>query len=168
LLIKSHRQERLSRAYIQAIAAYCGLSYLSRETDYGLDLSLYEVAIQDGYYAETGYQLDVQVRSTTAASLDNEHVRYDLKVKTYNDLRPVQILVPRLLVVYVLPEDEAEWLSWSEEHLILRRTAYWLSLAGKPEVKNKRTVRLAIPRANVFSVEGLRSLMKRVREGGIL
>jgi hypothetical protein len=168
LLTKPHRQEALSRAYVQAVAAHCGLSYQTRGTDSGLDLSLYEVALQEGHYAETGYQLDVQLRSTTAASIDKEHVRYDLDVNTCNTLRPVQVLVPRLLVVYVLPEDEAEWLSCSEEQLILRRTAYWLSLAGRPAVKNKRTVRVAIPRGNVLSVKGLQGSITRVREGATL
>src|SRR6266851_1720211 len=108
LLTKPHRMEALSRAYVQAVAARCGLSYQTRSTDYGIDLTLYEVAVQYGRYAETGYQLDIQLRSTTAASVAEDHVHYDLKVKTYNDLRPVQIFVPRLLVVYVLPENEAE------------------------------------------------------------
>ena len=72
---------------------------------------------------------------------------------------------PRLLVLLVLPEDEADWLSQSPEQLILRRCAYWHSLVGSAPTTATSTVRITIPRENVFSVEAIRTLLANVREG---
>jgi Domain of unknown function (DUF4365) len=70
----------------------------------------------------------------------------------------------RLLVLVVFPGDETLWTSQSEEQLLIRGCAYWLSLQGHPAAENKRTVRLNIPRSNVFSVEGVSTLMDRMRK----
>ena len=40
MLIRTHRQESLSRAYIQAIASRCGLNCSFREFDYGIDVTV--------------------------------------------------------------------------------------------------------------------------------
>jgi hypothetical protein len=169
LLTKPHRQEALSRAYIQAVAARCGLSYQLRGTDYGIDLSLHEIVVQAGHYREAGHQLDIQLRSTATVSIGATDVRYDLEVRAaYNVLRDAQVRNPRVLVLYVFPEEEGEWLTCSEEQTVLRRSANWLSVVGKPSVQNRRTIRVAIPRTNLFSVEGLQGLLKRLREGEVL
>jgi hypothetical protein len=43
MLIKSHRPESLSRAYIQAIAGRCGMNCSLRDFDYGIDVTLHEI-----------------------------------------------------------------------------------------------------------------------------
>lgn len=59
----------------------------------------------------------------------------------------------------VLPEDEAMWLNQTEEVLLLRRWAYWLSLRGASGRSARRTARVFIPRANVFTPEAPQRLM---------
>jgi hypothetical protein len=75
---------------------------------------------------------------------------------------------PRILVVLVMPEDEALWLTQTPEELTLRRCAYWISLKGQLTTTAVRTIRIGIPLAQVFSVEAVTRLMERVREGGEL
>src|SRR4051794_13414078 len=114
-MTRNQRQEALSRAYVQAIAARAGLGHTPRANDYGIDLSLHEVIRRGSRYCESGTVLDVQVKSTTRASRDATAVRYDLEVKSYDDLRDPEARNPRILVVVVFPKDPAEWLSQSEE-----------------------------------------------------
>jgi hypothetical protein len=109
-------------------------------------------------------QFDVQVKSTTRANVTESEVRYDLEVKNYDDLREPGDNCPRILVVLVLPEDEAQWLSQSVEELILRHCAYWICLEGYPATTATTTLRIAIPRSAVFSVEAVRAILVRVRE----
>ena len=90
--------------------------------------------------------------------MTDSEVRYDLDIRTYDDLRVPGTLCPRLLLVLVLPENEAEWVSQTPEELTVRRCAYWLSLEGFPEVAVARSIRVPIPRANVFSAEAVRNL----------
>ncbi len=165
MLIRSHRQESLSRAYIQAIAARCGLNCSFRAFDYGIDVTLHEIQQRDGRYVETGFNLDIQAKSTYAATLNDTHVLYDLDVKTYDDLRDPNVGTPRILVLLVQPETEGEWTNETEEELRVRRCAYWLSIKGREPTTNTSTIRILIPKANRFSIESLQGMIERVRNG---
>ncbi len=65
----------------------------------------------------------------------------------------------------LLPGVEKDWIIQDEDGLTLRKCAYWMSLRGMPATPNVSTVRLAMPRANVFSAAALRELMDKVRAG---
>ena len=120
---RSQRQEALSRAYVRAVAAQAGLICGEPEQDFGIDLCLRAVRRRGRRYTDVGGQLDLQVKSTTQANVGANHVAYDLSVKNYDDLRESGDNCPRILVVLVLPDDEAQWLSQSPEELILRHCA---------------------------------------------
>jgi len=49
--------------------------------------------------------------------------------------------------------------------LILRLCAYWLSLRGFEATTATSSVRLFIPREQVFSVDALHDLMRRLTQG---
>lgn len=159
MLTRAHRQEALSRAYVHAVAAHCGFACSGRELDYGIDLTVYGIRRVGSRYSESGVTLDIQAKSATGATLTGSHVLYDMEVKAYDDLRDPAVLRPRLLVLLVLPDDEVAWTEHTEDHLLLRRCAYWMSVRGMPATANVTTVRVAIPRTNLFSPDGLRRLM---------
>lgn len=165
-MTRNQRQEALSRAYVQAVAARAGLSHTPRATDYGIDLALHAVARRGSRYVETGMVLDVQVKSTTRAGTEPDAVVYDLDVNSYDDLRDPAAHNPRILVLVVFPPDPADWLTQTEEGLTIRRCAYWLSLEGREPTRRVRTVRLRIPRGNVFSPTALRSILGHLHVRG--
>ncbi len=165
LLTKQHRQEALSRAYVLAIAARCGMGFSTPSPDYGADLTLNEIEVRGNWRLESGFKIDIQAKSTTRAQIRRSHVRYDLEVKAYEYLRDLQAACPRILVVLVLPENEAEWSSQTESESVLRRCAYWLSLRGWPRATQRKTVRVTLPRANVFSIDGLQTLVAAFKRG---
>ncbi len=165
MLIRSHRQESLSRAYIQAIASRCGLNCSFREFDYGIDVTVHLIQRRDNRYVETGFNIDIQAKSTYGAIVTDTEVLYDMEVKTYDDLRDPDVGTPRILALLVQPEVEADWTAMTEEELMLRRCAYWLSVKGKEPTTNTSTIRVSIPRVNRFSVEALQGIMERVRNG---
>ena len=154
----------MCRAYVQAIAGRCGLSSSFRDFDYGIDMTLHDIRRRDRRHMESGFKLDVQAKSTTADSLSDAHLLYDLAVNNYDDLRDPHVGCPRILVVMVLPEQEGQWIAQTEEQFLLRRCAYWLSLRGLGPTPNRKTARLEIPRKNVFSVDVLQTLMDKVRK----
>lgn len=165
MLIKSHRQESLSRAYIQAIAGRCGMNCSLRDFDYGIDVTLHEITLRKNRYVETGFNLDVQAKSTGNAVLHEEHIQFDLAVKNYDDLRDSDVGTPQILVVLVMPAEEAQWTTMTEDQLLLRKCAYWLSLKGREATTNTDSIRVDIPRANLFSMEALHAMMQRIRLG---
>lgn len=67
----------------------------------------------------------------------------------------------------LVPENPAHWLDCSQEQLVLRRCAHWMSLAGAPPTANERSVTVYVPRANLFTVESLSGLMRTINEGGV-
>lgn len=162
-MIWSHRQEDFSRAYVQAIVAQAGMIVGTAAQDYGIDLSIKLLARRANRVMDSGYRLDVQLKSTSSFSADNEHVLYDLEVRNYDDLRITVTATPRILVVLLVPEAVTEWTEQTEQQLSLRRCAYWLSLRGWPATANTSTVRLRIPRTQMFSVSALHKLAEQVQ-----
>lgn len=87
-----------------------------------------------------------------------------MDVDTYNDFRTAEADCPRILAVLILPATESEWLNQSPEELCLHHCAYWLSLKGLAAIKATSTIRLTIPRSNVFSADAVRTLLQRAKE----
>jgi hypothetical protein len=164
-MTRNHQQEALTRVYIQAVAARCGMSVSYRDYDYGIDVTLHDIQHQGGEYTETGWKLDIQAKSIVNPRMTRNAVHYDLRVETYEALRRETIGMPRILVLFILPQDEKAWLDLTEEALLIRKAAYWLSLEGMNPTPNKSMVRIEIPRRNLFSPTGLRGIMERIQKG---
>ena len=167
MLTEQHRQEALSRAYIQAVTGKLGMSCSFANFDYGIDLTINDIVELDGHFVESGFRLDIQAKSSVNAEVEKDFVTYKLEVKAYDTLR-VETQVPRILVLLVLPTQESQWVDQDEERLILRKCAYWISLKGRGPITNQARITIRIPRTNLFAVEGLRSIMEMVKQGGDL
>lgn len=168
VLTRNHRQEGLCRAYIQAVAAQCGMSASTPYPDYGIDMTLNEIELSQGIHSESGYRLDVQAKSATRVGRVEGVIRYDLDLRSYDVLRRPAPGSPRMLVVLLLPRDESRWCSQTEDQLVLRHCAYWISLRGWSPSVNRRSVRLSIPAAQMFSPDALRTIMGRIKTGETL
>ena len=166
MLPRNQRQEALSLAYVRVVAAQAGVMCSELDDDFGIDLCLRAVDGETGHFFDSGDQLDVQVRSTTRAGETASGITYDLDVRTYNLLRSDRPRCPRILVLLVLPVDESQWLTQSPEALSLQGCAYWLSLRGAEPSEARSSIRVTLPRENLFSVESLQSLMTLVQHGG--
>lgn len=173
MITLNHQMESLARAYIQAVVGRCGMMCSRSEFDYGIDVKVQDVSVRMDHhggivvprYIESGHTLAFQAKSTTEAIIEETTVVYDLEAKTYNDLQDPDAGEPRFLVLLVLPEDQDEWLNITEEQLSLRRCVYWHSLKGQPFTTNTSTIRIRIPRTNIFDVDALRTMMERRRNG---
>jgi hypothetical protein len=163
-MTREHRQEALSRAYIRAVAALAGVTVCEMDNDYGIDLGLRMILTRENRRRDGSLQLDIQLKSITRANVTDDHVVYDLEVENYRDLRSTEPGCPRILVVLVLPQDEADWLGQSAQELTIRHCAYWMSLRGLPDSTAVSTVRVALPTANIFSVLAVQQIMQQLRE----
>ena len=88
-----------------------------------------------------------------------------MKLKNYDDLRPTDVLVPRILIVVLVPGSLTDWLNHSEQELAMRNCGYWLSLRGEPATNNTTNVTVNIPRASQFRVAELERIMQRIGSG---
>ena len=162
LLAASDKKEGLSLVYVKALATRVGFLTSVPEPD----RDSVDLRIQAGGPLRPA--LDLQLKAT--ANLGESQARelpFRLSVKNYDDLRN-RTQTPRLLVVLELPKDESRWMTVTDEELILRRRAYWLSLQqGYEEVAGQQTVTVHIPKHNVFDTDTLRRLIEQSRKGEI-
>ncbi len=163
MMTREDRQEALSLAYIHAVAAMCGMTHSTRSKDYGLDLTLYEVGQSHNQFVESGLSIEVQVKSTTNVVQTRKSIGFDLAVRAYNLMR-FETSQIRLLAVMVLPHNDADWIRQTHKKLELRHSMYWMSLRGFPAVPNRSTIRVVIPKRQLFTPDALREIMKRSQE----
>ena len=64
-----------------------------------------------------------------------------------------------------LPEKPEEWLQHSEDALIAKRCAYWVSLRGAAASAKEKYQTVYIPRPQLLPVETLTTLMTRCSRG---
>ncbi len=154
------KKERFSMAYIAAVAAHAGFHVARPELDRD---SIDGILIAD---AGRRPRIEFQAKATARGIIGDETLAFPLSVKNYDDLR-ADVLIPRLLIVVVLPANEDDWLEHSEEELRLRHCGYWTSLASAPERENTTTVTVQIPRHQRFDSDAVQALMAKAPHGAL-
>ena len=156
----SQRKEQFSRAYVHAIASVAGFTLYEPRVDHeSVDLGIAGRVASD---IPRPPRLELQLKCTSDKIVKGKYVIFSLKRKNYDDLRLDDLIVPRLLVVLSVPKKEEDWLKHSETETTIRHCAYWASLRGMEDKKARTKVSISFPRTNLFCVEALRELMRRV------
>ncbi|HAA30403.1 MAG TPA: hypothetical protein DCE56_25340 [Cyanobacteria bacterium UBA8553] len=163
------QKEEFSYAYIYAVASAVGYSFQRATTpldQVGVDVTI--TAVPETPQSKRLTLLDLQVKCTSRDVLTDDEIRYPLPIKNYEELRYEEHSVPRILVLVVVPDNSDEWLYQSQAKLCLKHCGYWISLRGQPATQNQETVTVYLPRKNMFTVDALKSMMQRIKTGGIL
>lgn len=159
------RMEQFSRAYVKAVAsvAECSVDWSTVDND-SVDGTL-KRRTRSGTVRSP--HLDIQLKATYTNCLTPTHVVYPLPIKNYDELRTVNLLVPRILIVVVLPDDFSNWTNHNEQELALRKCGYWMSLRGEPATNNATSKTVHLSRQQVFDVIGLDAIFNRLESGGL-
>lgn len=160
-----HKKEALGQAYVRAVIAKAGFNLGKSDFDYGFDGTIKDVANRSGRYFETGYGLNFQLKSSCDVTFEGDYLVYDLESKNYNDLVIETTMLPNILILFVLPQDEDTWVSVDRDKLTIRQCAWWCSLEGLPSTENKTAKRIRIPIGQIFSPDALVDLMNKVKGG---
>jgi hypothetical protein len=110
----------------------------------------------------------LQLKSSSRNIIKKDRIVYPLGIKNYNDLRVENVLVPRILVVVIVPKDIDYWLTQTEEEMCFKHCGYWYSLSGLGETKSTTTVNVSLLRDQQFTVDALRNIMERIGRGEAL
>lgn len=166
-LTENNIKAELSYAYLHAVAARAGFGceVAGRHSDdAGVDAYLRVKERLADDVIHTNFCIEVQLKATSKIpALEADRYSYWLQdVGRYEELRVRTAPMPKLLVVLFLPENAAEWLLHSEEALVARRCAYWVSLWDAPPCGNRTGQTVYLPCVNVLSVDGLRSVARRL------
>lgn len=157
----SAHKEQFSLAYVRAVAAASGHAVYTPSVDNdSVDIGI--ASRRAGHTCSP--RLELQVKCT-AGPPAVRHIGFELKKKNYDDLRHTNLLVPRILVVVVVPENVHDWVEYNEEGLVLRRCGYWVSLLGHPAAISTTSVTIRIPRLQLFHPPTLHDLINMIAEG---
>jgi hypothetical protein len=160
----NQRKEQFSNAYVRAVASVAGFTLAKPEVDDdSIDLI---IAQRGGGGTVRSPRLEVQLKCTGRNILNAGSLHFPLEIKNYDDLRAVDVLVPRILVVLCVPDNLTDWIDHTEQQMLIRHCAYWLSLRGRDTVPNLTNVTVNIPQTNLFNPSGLSGIMTRIGTGG--
>jgi hypothetical protein len=163
---ENEQKQQLSMAYLHAVASAAGFACQDPGVD---DDSVDRTLVARGWVHAKAVlrspKIDVHLKSMARAPFltGEESFTFRLGKKNYNDLRH-RAMVPRLLVVFLLPRDPGQWIEQNDERLLSRYAAYYVSLFGMPEASQRGKVPVVLPRKNLLSVDNLRRLMAQASQ----
>lgn len=152
-------------AYVDAVAGRAGVNVSRELHDYGVDGTFQSIVETPHGFSPSGFTVAFQLKATINWAVNDGHVTYDLAAKTFVDMvSRHRSAVPLILIVMCLPPEDKHWLLHSEGVLILRKCCYWLWLPQSQAPANTSTVRVQVPRTNLFTPEAVTGLLERARE----
>ena len=159
----SRQKEDISISYISALCADAGISYdIQRHDDDSTDgIMKKRIFLGDGIFFDSA--LRIQLKSTSSVSQYKDKgdiITYALKGKNYNDLC-TPATTPIILGLFVMPEEEASWVQWSREELLIKGCMYWADFSKMPKSDHKETVTISIPKGHVENKEFLLDILER-------
>ncbi len=164
-MTENEQKQQLSFAFLHMVAARAGFTVDRPLTDYeSVDVIGTAGDVHGELVFRSSPRLEVQLKATSADCLRETHLAFPLPVKNYDELRG-STLVPRILVILLLPADAQQWVTQSEQELVARRCAYWRSLAGAPDCLNTASITVHVPRQQQFTAETLLDLMRHIDQG---
>jgi len=158
------RQEEISYAYINAIAAAAGYSATvkNRFMDHaGIDLS---IEVPGEILDCLSPIIDAQVKCTSRNVMSGSYVNYSIDKRTDDRLSHSNPTKPQILIVVLVPRDILSWLYYgrclSRVSTLIRASAYWESIKGKPPIQTQSTT-IKIPLEQKLTSTSLQDLMRR-------
>jgi len=158
------QKQEFSKAWVHAVATIAGLKVLRAEVDDdSIDIGLAGSRHQGS--KRKAPHLDIQLKCTETDDGLGDSFSFNLKLKNYQDLRDLDRHVPAILVVLCVPPALGEWMHETADSTIVRRVAYWRSLAGEPDTDNATGKTIVLQRASRFTSDSLNAIMNRVGAG---
>ena len=161
VLTENQVKEHLALSYVYAVAsrASCACQVTTVDMD-SIDLKLQRRNDDDPRAVLRSPEVAIQVKAHPAA-ITGDVIPFPLPRKNHHDLVK-RTVVPRLLVVVVLPAEPEQWLSISPDQLVLRRCGYWVNLLGLPPTENEARQTVHLPVAQTFDVAAVQRFMRQV------
>lgn len=156
-------KEQFSKAFCHAISSVAGLNIGRWEVD---DESVDMIIGRRGGNGTTrSPKLEIQLKCTSQDVVRRDGIHFQLKNKNYNDLREVDLHIPKILVVLVVPEDVQSWVIYDPcRSVTLYKHAWWTCLKGKPDL-GAASPTIILPLENQFNHQSLTEIMDKIGNG---
>ena len=160
-------KEKLSNAFVSVIANYKGYKLQKPDDTGGVDFSVTFDHIQNRNgkqrHIQSGKYIELQLKATERhrIAFGENNLKFDLEVKTYNDLisRFNDGNAPLVLMLAILPDEQEEWAQIGENNLNLNQIVYYFyPNEHMQESQNQSTIRVEIPYANKIGIDFFQEL----------
>lgn len=160
-MVDSRRKEDLSINYLGILCSRIGVALeIHRHDDDGVDIELKKRVDIDGKLFNSSVRFQLKTTSSSSQFSESEDiVTYRLKAKNYNDIC-TSSLVPLYLALMILPEEESEWLHWSERELAVRGRMYFYRPDSNVFTDNLNSINVEIDKKNVISEDNILKLLE--------
>jgi hypothetical protein len=149
-------KERLSLAYLTAVAARAGCEVHERKVDRnGIDATVRPIA-----GSPAGIDVQMKASSSVQWLKDEATLAFSLDTPTYDKLRREDTSFPQLLVLFEMPNDDSKWLVTKHPTTTLQHLAYWVDLYGKPPVEGEHTT-IHFSSTNVFDSDAINAIIEK-------
>jgi len=162
-LDRNQHQGLFGESFVRVLASAAGLIVSRPELDVaGDDFTI----SHKGMLGPTRHpKIDVQVKSWSQrrAVQRDGYWKYRMKARHFNELAGTDFVLPRFLVLVIVPEDCADYARTRHDMVELKHAAYWLSLRDQQPVNGglDATVQVDVPVGNLLTVDTLHTLMWR-------
>jgi hypothetical protein len=160
----TNQKEQFNVAYVGAMAAQAGLNTGNMKVDnQSIDLDVdgeCPAAITNRFP-----KISLQFKCTSQKLVKNGVIKFPLSRKNYDDLKNERLIVPRYLIVLLVPDDPKQWLVHKDDHMTVHNTCYWASIQPIPNLGNKKSVTIDIPISQRLDTATLLRLITLASEG---
>ena len=116
MMFMSNRKEQFNVAYVHAMATQAGLNTGNMRVDnQSIDLDV------DGVVPTATKnrfpKISLQLKATSQQVVKNGVIKFPLPRKNYDDLKNDRLIVPRYLIVLLMPEDPMDWIEHHSQHM---------------------------------------------------
>lgn len=161
--INSASQEDISFSYFLAICAEKNI-IVNRELN---DANSDDVTIRKICLNSKGVSVEsaifIQLKSCYShdsySVLEDGKISYRLKNKNYTDLI-AESIIPKYLLILILPENSSQWVEESDDSLLLRRKMIWTRLTGQ-DPSDQDLVTIRIPNNQIVTSEWVDSILRK-------
>ncbi len=159
------QKSQFSEAYIRILASVAGCSVAKPEPDLDSEDLVLSARLTDTRIRSP--KLAVQLKCSSVLEKQSSKIAFPLPIKNYDDLRPGNLAIPRILAVVEVPagNDSEDWLDHLPDRLCLRSTAFWISLFGYRATSNDVKVTVQIPTDQKLTAQALRAMMVKIGNG---
>ncbi|GIE33950.1 hypothetical protein Ait01nite_069950 [Actinoplanes italicus] len=159
---KYNHQGYFGECFVRVLASAAGLIAGQQDVDHtGVDFSIDFPGTRGTVRFP---KIEAQVKSWSSPKGTDQHWHYPMDVNHYNSLAGEGFAVSRYLFLIIVPSDTSQYAQVDETAMRLSHCGYWASLRDSPVIDQgvQRHVTVHVPKRNLLTVKGLRSLLDPV------
>ncbi len=159
VMTTEQQKELFSGVYVRALAAAAGYKVsIDQVDDDSVDMRVFTPGAKG---TSRRPEFAAQLKASSENILRADGIHYSLKRKNYDDLRG-DTLVPRILIVVLVPSDVERWLRQTEEEMCLHQFGYWMCLKGYPAITTQEKT-VILPRLQTLTLPSMREIMRKIQ-----